>query len=145
MTAFSDERQDPFWTMSSASFVISRSMLLRSLLLSLIFVPMVMAVAASSAVSSSTARRPDSIRPAALILGPILNTISSMEMCPGSRLARLIIACRPMRGCSFSRFRPKCASTLFSPTTVTRSDAMLTTSRSSNGRSVSKSMLLCIE
>ena len=140
MVAFSCARHFPWETMSRASWVISRSIFLRSLLLSLICSPMRKAVWSSEAVSSSTARRPLSIRPAALMRGPILNTMSSMPTWPGSSLERLIMASRPLRGSSLSRRRPKWASTRFSPTMVTRSDEMLTTSRSSSGSSDSNGM-----
>ena len=76
------------------------------LLFSLIFSPMAIASSMSVAVSSSTARRPVSMRPAALMRGPILKTMSSMEMCPSSSLERVIMASRPERGASLSCLRP---------------------------------------
>ena len=103
------------------------------------------AVMASVALRSSTARRPDSMRPAALMRGPILKTMSSMEMWPGSRLERVIMAARPLQGFSFSCFRPKCARMRFSPTIVTRSEEMLTTSRSSSGIRDSNGTPNCFE
>ena len=133
-------RQSPFSTISRACCVISLSMLLRSLLFSFIFSPICIASWVSVAVSSSTARRPVSILPAALMRGPILKTMSSIVRWPGSSIDSFIIARRPLRGFSFSCLRPKCASTLFSPTIDTRSAEMLTTSRSSSGMRDSKGM-----
>ena len=142
MVALLKERHLPSETISIASLVFCLSMSFLWVLKRLISSAASFAVLASVAVSRSTADFPDSILPAALMRGPILNTMSSMVRCPGSNPERLIIALSPWQGFSFRRLSPKCARILFSPLTDTRSEAMLTASRSSSESSSSAAMPL---
>ena len=73
------------------------------------------------------------MRPAALMRGPILKTMSSMVMLCLSRPQILMIDSRPFDGSRLRSLRPKCARMRFSSTSGTMSEAMLTTSRSSSG------------
>ena len=95
-------------------------------------------------ISSSTAACPPEgeafssfssirMRPAALIRGPILKTMSSMVMLCLSRPQILMIDSNPFDGSRLRSFNPKWARIRFSPTRGTISEAMLTTSRSNSG------------
>ena len=77
------------------------------------------------------------MRPAALMRGPIWNTILLAEHPSNSTPAFSASAAMPTRGDSPSCLRPARIRTRFSPTIGTMSQAVLTATRSKNGQASS--------
>ena len=82
------------------------------------------------------------MRPEALMRGPILNTMSLIEMSRPLSPQMSMMAFSPMLGFWFSCFSPWKARIRFSSVTGTMSAAMLTAQKSSKGMRREKGMLL---
>ena len=128
--------------MPLASSVICLSISLRCSLYSLMWRAMRKATPRSLSTSRSTLSLPFSILPEALMRGPILNTISLMEISRPVSPQISMIDFKPMFGLVFNCFRPWKARIRFSSITGTISAAILTAQKSSNGMSLEKGMLL---
>ena len=131
-----------FATIWLASSVICLSMSLRLSLYSLIWRALRSAVAKSRSMSRSTLSLPFSMRPEALMRGPILNTMSLIDMSRPLSPQISMMAFSPMLGFWLSCFSPWKARIRFSSVTGTMSAAMLTAQKSSSGMSREKGMLL---
>ena len=131
-------------TMPLASSVICLSMSLRCSLYSLMCLAIRKAVAKSLSTNRSTLSLPFSILPEALMRGPILKTMSLMEISRPLSPQMSMIDFRPMLGLEFSNFRPWKAKMRFSSTTGTMSAAILTAQKSSRGMSREKGIPLSL-
>ena len=136
-----------FWlskraTIWLASSVICLSMSLRCSLYSLMCLAMPSAVGKSFSTNKSTDSLPFSMRPDALMRGPILNTMSLMASSRPCRPQMSMIAFSPVLGFWLSCFRPWKARMRFSSVTGTISAAMLTAQKSSRGISLEKGIPL---
>ena len=128
--------------MPLASSVICLSMSLRCSLYSLMCFAMRMAVAKSLSTSRSTLNLPFSILPEALMRGPILNTMSLIEISLPLSPQISMMERKPILGLVLSSLRPWNARIRFSSSTGTMSAAMLTAQKSSSGMSLENGMLL---
>ena len=130
------------FTIRLASSVICRSMPFRCSL----YVSMWRALRSASLISRSTSRStlslPHSMRPLALMRGPILKMISLIDSSRPLSPHTSTMALRPTLGFWLSCFSPWKARMRFSSTTGTRSAAMLTAQKSSSGMRREKGMPL---
>ena len=129
-------------TISLASSVICLSTSLRCSFSSLMRVACVKALCKSRSTNSSTASLPFIMRPEALMRGPILKTMSLIVNSRPDKPQISIMAFSPVQGLWLSCFKPWKASMRFSPSTGTKSAAMLTAQKSSRGMSREKGMPL---
>ena len=120
-------------TKSIASSVILLSNSRRSSLYLSILMAFSLACDISPASIRSTASLPFIILPEALIRGPILKAMSLTVIGFLFKPQISIIPRSPKLGFEFSRFKPKCIITRFSPVIGTMSAAILTATKSSRG------------
>ena len=128
--------------MRLASSVICLSMSLRCSLYSLMCRAAFSASEKSFSTSRSTLSLPFSMRPDALMRGPILKMMSLIDISRPLSPQMSMMAFRPTLGFWLSCFRPWKASMRFSSVTGTMSAAMLTAQKSSRGMSRENGMPL---